>query len=318
LSQEFDLNLLRVLVAIHEEQSITLASKRLALSQPTISGALARLRLALDDDLFVKTSHRMEPTARAKALYPAVRDVLARVERNILIRSGFDPATFSGKVTFACSEIAENFLLSPVIDRLFEVAPLIQIHSVQVSAEEIAEKMESGDLDLAIGHFPDLTQANLFQQKLFSTDSVCVMRADRAIAGDRLSSREFARLPHLPITTPSRASNVVRDYFRKNRIKPISSVSVVHPLTAIQIVERHDVTITLVRALGEYLAKTNPSLKIVKVPADFPILPISQYWHRKVHADPLNRWLRGLVKQVLISPPSFDQPYRRKRARHSP
>ena len=42
--RQLDLNLLRVLVAIHRTGSVTLAGKALALSQPATSNALARLR----------------------------------------------------------------------------------------------------------------------------------------------------------------------------------------------------------------------------------------------------------------------------------
>jgi Transcriptional regulator len=58
----FDLNLYRVLDAIYAEGSLTKAGRRLGLSQPATSHALARLREAFDDPLFIRSAHGMVPT----------------------------------------------------------------------------------------------------------------------------------------------------------------------------------------------------------------------------------------------------------------
>ncbi|WP_426757662.1 LysR family transcriptional regulator, partial [Pseudomonas aeruginosa] len=47
----FDLNLLRIFDVLLREQNVSRAAERLALSQPTVSNALARLRELLDDPL---------------------------------------------------------------------------------------------------------------------------------------------------------------------------------------------------------------------------------------------------------------------------
>lgn len=50
-----DLNLLVVLKALLEERNTTKAAERLAMSQPAVSRALARLRLLYDDPLLIRT-----------------------------------------------------------------------------------------------------------------------------------------------------------------------------------------------------------------------------------------------------------------------
>ena len=60
-----DLNLLKVFDAVMEERSVLRASRKVALSQSAVSHSLARLREMLEDDLFVRTATRMQPTARA-------------------------------------------------------------------------------------------------------------------------------------------------------------------------------------------------------------------------------------------------------------
>ena len=63
-----DLNLFTVFDAIYREGGITPASKRLHLSQPAVSHALARLRELLDDPLFERRGNEMIPTPKARSL----------------------------------------------------------------------------------------------------------------------------------------------------------------------------------------------------------------------------------------------------------
>ncbi|HEY9233401.1 MAG TPA: LysR family transcriptional regulator, partial [Phenylobacterium sp.] len=52
--RNLDLNLMRVFVALLEEESATRAGEQLGLTQSAVSHALGRLRAALGDDLFVR------------------------------------------------------------------------------------------------------------------------------------------------------------------------------------------------------------------------------------------------------------------------
>jgi DNA-binding transcriptional LysR family regulator len=72
-----DLNLLIVFDAIMQDRSLTRAGRRLGLSQPATSHALARLRTALDDELFVRTPQGMQPTLQAEQMAEPVREPTA-------------------------------------------------------------------------------------------------------------------------------------------------------------------------------------------------------------------------------------------------
>ena len=72
LLHNLDLNLLRALHALLEEGNVLRAAARLALSQPAVSGMLARLRRVFDDPLLVRSGQGMVLTPRAAALPRAV------------------------------------------------------------------------------------------------------------------------------------------------------------------------------------------------------------------------------------------------------
>jgi DNA-binding transcriptional LysR family regulator len=61
-----DLNLLVVFDADIQERNLTRAGGRLGMSPPAMSHAMARLRHALNDELFVRTPEGMRATPRAQ------------------------------------------------------------------------------------------------------------------------------------------------------------------------------------------------------------------------------------------------------------
>ena len=65
---KYDLNLIIALDALFEERSVTRAAARVGITQSAMSQALRRLRAALKDDLFIRTSAGIEPTNAALAL----------------------------------------------------------------------------------------------------------------------------------------------------------------------------------------------------------------------------------------------------------
>src|SRR5688572_12122672 len=86
-----DLNLLVVLNALLATRSTTLAGKRLALSQPATSHALARLREHFRDPLLVRAGRSLVPTPLAEWLAPRVARALEGVGAAFELPSGFDP-----------------------------------------------------------------------------------------------------------------------------------------------------------------------------------------------------------------------------------
>src|SRR3954464_15423811 len=66
--QSADANLLRALDALLRDGSVTAAARRMNLSPPAMSHALARLRETVGDPLFVRAGNRLVPTPRALAM----------------------------------------------------------------------------------------------------------------------------------------------------------------------------------------------------------------------------------------------------------
>ncbi len=297
--KDFDLNLLRVLVAIHDEGSVSAAALALRISQPAVSSALARLRLAIGDALFVRTARGMDPTPRASALVVAARDVLGRVGSAILENSAFEPLTYRETFTFAMSDIGEMVFLPKLVEYLQQHAPNAAVRSTTLPPEQTDQGLENGAVDLAIGYFPDLKRSNFYQQRLFTHHFTCLLRGDHPIRGNQVTLKQFFNLGHVVVKAEGRSQEIFERHLEKMRIKRRIVLHTPHFLSLPMIIARTDLIATVPHALGLYLQRSQMGVRVAQPPFDIPPVLVKQHWHRKFHQNPKIRWLRGVVSELF-------------------
>jgi DNA-binding transcriptional LysR family regulator len=102
----FNVQLMRIFLAVFDHRSVGAAATSLGMSQSGLSTALARLRHTLGDALFINTVAGMQPTTRAKELALPIREALFLIEQRILNKASFDPATHEREFRVAASDTA--------------------------------------------------------------------------------------------------------------------------------------------------------------------------------------------------------------------
>jgi DNA-binding transcriptional LysR family regulator len=300
MNHRLDLNLLPIAIALYEERGVSRTATRLGMSQPAVSAALARLRKAFDDPLFVRTAHGMEPTPRAQALIAPARDVLSRVERDVLSGLAFDPATANTTFTFALSDVGEMVFLPRILERLQSLAPLASVRSVAFPPSELRDGLETGEIDLAVGYFPDVETTNFFQQRLFNHHFCCLLRADHPIQSKRLSVKQFLALKHVAVHAAGRSQEIFERFLVRNRIRPQVVLVTPHFMSLPAIIGKSNLCATVPHAIGMFFSGSWTNIKTVLPPfPDAPRIVLKQHWHRKAHHDPRNQWLRRLVSELF-------------------
>ncbi|RJF95916.1 LysR family transcriptional regulator [Noviherbaspirillum saxi] len=301
---KFDLNLLPIAVAIAKEKSVSRAAEALGMSQPAVSAALNRLRQVFNDELFIRTAHGMEPTPRALTLIEPAREILTRVEEEVLQKESFEPSKASDTFTLALSDIGEMVFLPKLLERIQRDAPLASVSSVTLPAHEVAHALESGRVDLAVGYFPDIQSNNFFQQRLFSHSFTCLLRADHKIRGNRLTMPQFLELGHAVIKAEGRSQEVFERFLEAKNLRRRIVLSTPHFMTIPFIVATTDLVVTVPLAVGTSFASF-ANIKLMKPPIAIPSFDLRQHWHRKYHQDPRNIWLRNLVAELFSNDPRW-------------
>jgi DNA-binding transcriptional LysR family regulator len=289
-----DLNLIRVLVAIAEAGNVGIASHALGMTQPGVSNALRRLRATYMDTLFVRTGRGMEATPRAVALIEAGREILRLHETKMLGLTPFVPATTETEFRLAMSDIGEMVFLPKILEHCRLHAPRATFRAVNLVPRALGEALECGNVDLAVGYFPDLVGGASFQQKLFSHGFVCLARLGHPDIGKRLSRSEFLALGHAVVRAEGRSQEVFEQYLRNQRIERRVVLNVPHYMSIPLVIAKSDLIVTVPLAVGTSFA-TLARLRLLKPPFDIPWFDIKQHWHRRVHRDARNRWLRAQI-----------------------
>jgi DNA-binding transcriptional LysR family regulator len=156
---DLDLNLLLVVDSLFDEGTLARTAQPLRPSQPMISPSLAKMRAALGDELFMRANGVMQPTALALALRTALSSVLKTIRLEIPFQTAFDPTRETATFTLSFSDPGEMEFLRRLLERLAQEAPNANLKSVVKRRADLALAMDLGEVDLAIGYFPDLTSS---------------------------------------------------------------------------------------------------------------------------------------------------------------
>lgn len=165
---QFDLNLLPVLRALLEEESVTRAAKRLRLSQSATSAALARLRKTLGDDLLARSGRGLALTPRARALRQSLPSTLDAMRVQLMqLQQRATP-----DVERLIRLRMPDFLVASILPRLH---PALQqqgpcrIAVMQPVTDLPLTELERGELDLLIASRvplpPGLLTRTLYQER---------------------------------------------------------------------------------------------------------------------------------------------------------
>lgn len=291
-----DLNLLRVFDAVARERHVTRAAQRLNLSQPAVSNALARLRAALGDELFLRRPGGVEPTALALSLAQPVAEALDRLAEALSSQAPFDPASSTRVFPVAFSEYAEAVLAPPLLDILAREAPrcLLAIrHADRTNWEAL---LTGGAATLAVGVLPE-PPAIYTRLRLLPEAFCTLMRPGHPLAEGALTAERFVGVPHL-LHSPNGSRDGALDAVLTEAGHPRRLGAVVAHLSAVPaILQRTDMIITLSARLARQLAEAH-GLLMRDPPIEIRHTRLSLTFHRRFEADPGHAWLRRLILSI--------------------
>jgi len=295
--RQIDLNLLVIFNQLLIDHRVSAVAEHLNLTQPAVSNALKRLRVVLDDELFLRTARGMEPTPYAQQLAEPVAYALSTLHSALNQRITFDPSTSQRTFSIAMTDIGEIYFMPTLMDALAERAPGVKISTVRNTAGSLREDMESGGVDLAIGLLPNL-QAGFFQRRLFEQRYVCLYRKGHPRAGSPVSLETFCALEHLVVVSTNTGHGEVDAILERAGIVRNVRLKVPHFTAVGHILANTD----LIATVPERLARRCVApfgLEISPHPATLPSIAIHLFWHGKAHRDPANRWLRQQVVELF-------------------
>ncbi len=144
----FDWNRVRAFLATAQEGSLSAAARALGLTQPTLGRQVAALEEELGVVLFERVGRGLTLTPSWQALLTHARGMAEAASGFSLAATGQSQAV-GGLVRITASDVYATHVLPPLIARLRQAAPLIEIDVV--AANEISD-LQHREADIAIRH----------------------------------------------------------------------------------------------------------------------------------------------------------------------
>jgi DNA-binding transcriptional LysR family regulator len=302
--RKIDLNLLTVFDVLFDERNVSRAADRLALTQPTVSGMLKKLRSMFDDELFVRTSHGILPTPRAEELATPIKELIADAQ-NLMMPEAFDPEDAEFTVRLCGSDFVQHTILAELANEVLKRAPNARVSILPRPAAGLADQLARGEFDLSVS-IKDVAVPDLPARLLYRDHYVCLSTYAGMTTGMSMSLDKVCQYRHAfvdptggtfrgPIDEALRAK-----HYNRNVVLAVSTFAGLfalmrkEPLLAF-VPER------VARSLGGEFA-------VVEVDLDVPPLEIVANWHARMNKDPRHIWLRQTLYAIAKNPGEYHSP----------
>ncbi|MDQ1206265.1 LysR family transcriptional regulator [Microbacterium sp. SORGH_AS_0862] len=296
---QLDLNLLRPLHALLQEQSVTRAAAALGLSQPACSAALGRLRRHFDDPLLVRVRGRgTQLTPLARRLRGTVAALMNDIDAVAGASSSFDPATSDREFTILVSDAEAEVIAPALIQRLRLEAPHARLRlEAPSSAMQPTLREQLSRHDLVVLPEPALPEGvptlTLYEERwayVVSLDDDLREPVDPAY----LARRSWAACYDI-INAPWSPARLIE----RSGMEEILVVRTDSFLQLFAVVESGGLTALVPARLAIKRCAANAT-RWVPVPEQIaPSFRICAAWSPLHTLDPAHRWLRELVASVV-------------------
>ena len=286
-----DLNLLPVFEAVYEEQSLSRAAVRLAMTQSAVSHAVTRLRALFRDELFVRHSRGVTPTATADRVYAKLRGALGSMREAVTEVRGFDPKTSARRFFLAIPHPLGPMIVLRLRERLAEIAPKIDVAaSTRSRPIDLDRALREGRVDAAIDWLEP--RGDQFNTKVLFDEALVAVARDGHPALRRPASMKVLREGKFVQLRPRiEGEHPVPALREWQHLKLDVALEVSEILEIFMVVSQSDLFGLIPRSM-EKVARKTLGLRALGVSTKTPTLPIKLVWHASRDADPAHMFLR--------------------------
>lgn len=211
-----DIRQLRYFVKVVELKNITSAAEALFIAQPSLSQHMTNLEAELGVSLLERSVQGTRATALGELLYRHAKTLLRQFEdtRSAIRQESESP---SGRVAIGFPTSTSRMLAAPLLERLRERYPLIELELVEASSGDLVGQVASDRLALAIT-MDARADARLRIEPILEEELFVVVAASQATPRT-LRVEAFAALALLLPTHPNSVRVATERLLRDRQLK---------------------------------------------------------------------------------------------------
>ena len=286
-----DINLYPLFIAVYEQQSISKAAQILSISQSAASHALQRLRNLLNDELFLRSGHKMLPSAYSEQIYPVIQHALTQIQAMSLAPKSFVPNMLQ-RIKIAVHDEVEPIIFPKIVQHFQQLNVDVQFLSIKLDRKTVIADLIAQQVDFFIDleqNFGEKINAHTLVQDHFK---VCSQHPI-------MDAKTYFKLQHIGVSS-RRTGVLIEDIFlKREQLSRQIFLRCQHYSTALQILEQQpNAVLTIPQHVLVHL-KVAKTLNIYAAPFDFPRMNLDLFWLKDTQYNPRLHFLRNEIIKIF-------------------
>ncbi|WP_342324426.1 LysR family transcriptional regulator [Kosakonia sp. BYX6] len=294
--RKIDLNLLIAFAVLYREQSVSAAADKLHLGQPAVSGVLSRLRTLFDDPLFIRSGHKMQPTARAAELHTELLPLLEQLQSALFQQTAFDAKTATVTLTLGMADWVEMWLMPKLIPALLREAPGVRLNVVASDPFSDAARLEGGEMDMAISVAAGGPRW-LEREVLTHMPFVTLWHPQQLTLNAPLDLDTFAAQPHLMVSYREATGSHFDTLLAKSGHQRRIHYTTPHFAALPGLLEKMPALATVPAGLANEWQRSR-GLLCSPVPLEAEPVEVALLWHQRHSSDAAVMWLKEFIAKL--------------------
>jgi len=287
--RSFDLNLLLAFDALMQTQSVTGAAMALRIQQPSMSHALATLRMLLDDPILKRVGSKMEPTLKARSLAIKVREILEQTQHVLARGDEFVPERDHRTLRVGINGQLDSFLTPSLAVRLGKLAPHVRLLVRSASRHEIFDHLDEGGIDIAIGYFPGGGPQHS-RKVIYEESLVCCWHPNQLPMTLPISLADYQSVRHGLVSAKNNMVGYLEDVLHAAKLDLNITLSSPNFITLLATAAVSPLMVTMTARVAANYASLF-GLQTSPLPLVTAALAVEMLWHTRADEDPATLWI---------------------------
>ena len=286
-----DINLYPLFIAIFELKNISKSAQSLYLSQSAASHALQRLRVQLNNELFIRNGHQMLPTPFAEQIYPIIKNALISIQSIAVQNFAFDPSHIQN-LKIAIHDEIEPLIFPKLIQHFQKLKLNIQLISIKLDRLKIKDTLASQQIDFVIDIEQNYGDDIEFKNLVHDQFVLCTQQSN-------VDQNQYLSSPHLGVSS-RRTGTLIEDvYLQRMNLSRNISLRCQHYSTAIQILAlQPDSLLTIPHSILSNL-DVPKSIHILELPISLPQMNIGLFWYSNLNENTRHKFLKKEIIHIF-------------------
>ncbi len=296
----YDIKLLVALQVLLEEQNVSRAADRLSVTQSAMSKMLARLKDTFDEELFIRTSHGIQPTEKALALKLPLADSLDSLN-SLLTPKVFKASECERTFRVSMLDNVATRVIPSLMQTLSKQAPNVKLQLKPWNRHSFDE-LASGQLDLVM-NMVDIDRANFYQQIINDIEVCAIVRKNHPLAQKKeVLLNDFLSYSFIKVVIPELNENHELDQKMLAALNKKRTIVLETTNTncALQSLIKTDYVLFGAKGKDDNVYE-EMGLTTISVPKEFfvPSFQMKFIWHQRQHLPAEQIWFRNLLLNEL-------------------